>query len=451
MSTSLSSDPAANVQYVCRLFSLPNPLSCDKISSPRVGGASGTSSNGRAGSSDSKNSFNSKCGTLDCWSLGEALFQRAKLERDCRARLVFLDACLAFYSSAKSDPSLTLTSSLQNQLQRDIDKATIERGKTIKAIDDYAKMQQHKREWQIKHEVCYSDALVTTSFDDQYNQVKGAATCAGCAEPILQGTVLHELGREWHAPCFILRHICAHCGRSIAADPRGYVVGDAIRGSFDKYETDDKKITTRPVFHAKCYPDALTGLERVVSMPKRCFGSRVTLTNRHVNPGGTIFIHISIDATDQHGFLIHRHVLHINYLELRLVCCETFKTTCETRAKKLQFWRTSYERRQDQMKLKSTCKKTVVDKVFNLLDGQIPNNHLIPIHADSTIEYVVPATVKRTHVHDPGYAREYELHVRVHFTMVYNRAVDHVFNIVVLGDRLEDNSNRAVVQARGRK
>jgi len=236
----------ANVEYVCRLFRIPNPTPQDE--------------EGR------------QCGTLECWSLADTLFDRALLERDHRARLVFLDGAKAYHSRSKEDPSLKMTAALRQQPQRDVDRLSRERQKSLRVIE-HLKEQLHPD--QEKRE------LIKSLLDehDQYPRAKKAPVCAGCAEPILVGRVVHELGQEWHAPCFLLGHICAHCGRSIAADPRGYVVGDAIKGSLDEHVTDDDEIKTRPVFHG----DALTGLERVVSLPKRCFSIKVVLDNRHVH------------------------------------------------------------------------------------------------------------------------------------------------------------------------
>ena len=108
----------------------------------------------------------------------------------------------------------------------------------------------------------------------------------------------------------------------------------------------------------------------------------------------------------------------------------------------MQFWRSDYRRRQSREQLKQTCKKRTVDKTISMLDGLLPNDHHVEAHIRSVVEYHVPSNLKRTHDHDAGYAREYQLEVRTHFRMPYNRTAVTVFDIVVLGDRLARTDNK---------
>ena len=69
-----------NVEYVCRLFRIPNPLPRNDIGV----------SNGNRNSNDEDDDDDyegRQCGTLESWSLADTLLDRAQLERDCRARL----------------------------------------------------------------------------------------------------------------------------------------------------------------------------------------------------------------------------------------------------------------------------------------------------------------------------------------------------------------------------
>ena len=385
-----------NVEYVCRLYSLPNPEEWEREDDNRP--ASSSSSSSSSLSSSSFDQETRRCGTVECWSIAEALHQRASLAREPRPRLVFLDAAAAFYTAALADPSRALTASLEHQLARDIDRCTADQ--------------------QTARYAAAFPALPTTGSSTTSNS-SSMETCEGCAEAV-GADALHELGRAWHRPCFLLRHVCAHCGRSIATDPLAYVVGDAIRGTFDTAATPDTAVATRPVFHGKCRAEALAGLERVAALPARRFSARVVLAQRHANPGSAIPLRVTIEAGDQHGHLLHRGARGVSHVELRLLCHEMRPR----------------HRSRSSNSTRRVTRTTVVNVARSTLGRQLPNDTHRPARIEAALEYALPATLPRTHTHDTGFAREYELQVRIHFSRFYRRPLSVSFNIVVLGERL---------------
>ena len=304
---------------------------------------------------------------------------------------MFLDAAAAFYTAALTDPSRALTSSLEHQLARDIDRCSAD--------------QQCAR-----YAAAFPPIAPVVSNNTSKNSKKKKETCEGCAEAV-DTDALHELGRTWHRPCFLLSHICAHCGRSIATDPLAYIVGDAIPGTFD---------APRPVFHGKCRAEALAGLERVAALPARRFCARAVLAQRHANPGSALALRITIDAGDQHGRLLHRGARGVSHVEVRLLRHETRPVRGTVN--------------------KRRTRTAVVGTALSTLGRQLPNDTHEPAHIDTALEFALPATLPRTHTHDTGFAREYELQVIIHFVRFYRRPLTLSFNIVVLGERLHNAS-----------
>lgn len=313
------------------------------------------------------------------WTLAKALYQRASIESDPKPACMFYEAATAYFDAATRLSEAVLSKSSKDLLSQE----------TQSCGESYKKMRIRLSE-SPRPTILRVETLAPESINNRRAEIP---FCAACAFQI-KDLYIRELERDWHFPCFLLRSVCAHCGKPLALSN-----GDYVRRE-------------KAIFHKDCCREATSGLSCTIQKDNGRFNGSLTLETRYVHPGGAIVMHAVFDSNPinttqgggRNGMMRPSEVV----LELEMV-----------------------ERSKDGLQSVRTSVQTIVRQSTSF-GGILPikknKNRKYHINGDTSIE--VPVNTPPSHFKDRYMSREYRLNVKVKFKGIH-LPIKRWFEIVV--------------------
>lgn len=313
------------------------------------------------------------------WALAKGLYQRASIENDPKPACMFYEAAVSYFDAATKLSGAALSQPSKDLLAKESHSC----GESFKKMK--VRLSESPRPTILRVETIAPESrnrhLVDTPF------------CAACAFPIKE-LYVKELERDWHFPCFLLRSVCAHCGKPLVLGN-----GDYVRRE-------------KAIFHKDCCREATSGLSSVVQKDNGRFSGTLTLETRYVHPGGAIVMHavfvsnpVCTQGSSGRSGMVRPSVvvLKLKMLERTKDGLQTIRTTSQTIVQQL----------------------TTFGGILPIKKNKSGKYH---INGDTSIE--VPVNTPPSHFKDRYMSREYRLTVKIKFKGIHVSLV-RWFEIIV--------------------
>lgn len=319
------------------------------------------------------------------WALAKAIYQRASIEGDPKPACMFYEAAVAYFDAATKLSGAILSQSSKDLLAQESQSC----GESFKKMR--LRLTESPRPTILRVETVAPDGSGGRRVDTPF--------CAACAFPV-KDLYIKELGRDWHFPCFLLRSVCAHCGKSLVLGN-----GDYVRRE-------------KAIFHKDCCREATSGLSCMVRKDNSRFDGSLTLETRYVHPGGAIVMHAVFNSnpvSTQGGL---SGMVRPSVVVLKLKMVERTKEGTGGGTGK----GTGMTKR---------VTKTIVQQATTF-GGILPvkknKSGKYHINGDTSVE--VPGNTPPSHLKDMYMSREYKLSVKIKFKGVH-LPIKRWFEIIV--------------------
>lgn len=296
------------------------------------------------------------------WALAKALHQRASIESDPKPACMFYEAAVAYFDAATK-----------------LSEAALSPASKASLVSESKSCAEGFRKARTRVSESPRPTVLRAEIAGLQGDVKDVPFCAACAFPVKELCV-KELDRDWHFPCFLLRSVCAHCGKPLVLSNGEYVRKE------------------KALFHKDCCREATSGLSCVVQKDNGRFNGSLTLETRYIHPGGAIVMHAVFDSNPVSPQRSTSRV-RPSVVVLELEMCERYID------------RPGMVRTNSRVIVRQS---TTFGGILPIKKSKAGKYH---VNGDTSIE--VPANTPPSHLKDKYMSREYRLIVKIRFKGIH--------------------------------